>query len=232
MSKASILKASAAIGIVAFFASASWSAPGPLPAGAAAYNSILASNQRVSTDYKIGPLDVIAVTVFQEPDLTQKDMVVDASGNILLPLIGTVPAGGKTATELGKQIAVLLSEKYLDNPQVSVLVQQSASQRVTVEGSVTKPGVYQIAGPTTLSDALAMASGPTRVAALSQVVVFRVIDGQQQGGVFDLSKIRRGSMPDPEIQGGDRIVVGLSHVKAAWRDLLGTASFLSVVRPY
>jgi polysaccharide export outer membrane protein len=178
-------------------------------------------------DYKIGALDTLSVTVFQEPDLSQASVQVDASGNILLPLIGQMKAADQTSTQLGNEIAARLGTKYLTNPQVSVIVSQSVSQHVTVDGSVTEPGVYAIQGRTTLLDALAMAKGTSRVAALNQIVVFRVVDGKRIGGVFDVGKINRGLAPDPEIKGDDTIVVGLSNVKSAWRDILTAAPLLT-----
>jgi polysaccharide export outer membrane protein len=178
-------------------------------------------------DYKIGPLDTLAVTVFQEPDLSQTAVQVDASGNVLLPLIGQVKAEDKTSTQLANEVGVKLGAKYLTNPQVSVIVTQSVSQHVTLDGSVTEPGVYAIQGRTTLLDALAMAKGTSRVAALDQVAVFRMVGGKRIGGVFNVDKINRGLAPDPEIKGDDTIVVGLSNVKAAWRDILTAAPLLT-----
>ncbi|MDH7637278.1 polysaccharide biosynthesis/export family protein [Sphingomonas oryzagri] len=199
-----------------------------LPSGSAAYNTFPPPNTEHSTDnYKIGPLDTIAVTVFQEPDLTSAAIQVDAAGNVLLPLIGQVSAEDKTSTELAAEISSKLSTRYLTNPQVSVIVTDSVSQHVTVNGSVTEPGVYAIKGRTTLLDALAMAKGTSRVAALDQVAVFRMVNGQRIGGLFDVSKINRGLAPDPEIKGSDTIVVGLSNVKAAWRDVLTAAPLLT-----
>ena len=203
-----------------------------LPQGQNAYANFPVVSKEATGNYKIGPLDTIAVTVFQEPDLTARDILVDSSGSVLLPLIGTVMAAGKTSEQLAHEIATRLEAKYLDNPQVTVLVQQSASQRVTVEGSVEKPGVYQISGHVTLSDALAMAEGPSKVARLDEIVVFREVDGRAEGAIFDLRKIRNGAMPDPEILGRDRVVVGLSHIKASLRDVLSAVPALGVLRPF
>lgn len=199
-----------------------------LPAGESAYTSFPAPSSEHDTDsYKIGPLDTIAVTVFQEPDLTSAAIQVDAAGNVLLPLIGQLKAEDKTSTELASEISQKLSEKYLTNPQVSVIVADSVSQHVTVNGSVIEPGVYAIKGRTTLLDALAMAKGTSRVAALDQVAVFRLVNGQRVGALFDVDKINKGVAPDPEIKGSDTIVVGLSNIKSAWRDVLTAAPLLS-----
>lgn len=200
-----------------------------LPNGAQAYATIpAAAADRPPSDYRVGPLDVLAVTVFREPDLTFKELQVDASGNLLFPLIGAVRAAGKTANELSVEIAHRLDQRYLRDPQVSVVIASSVSQRVTVEGSVTEPGVYEISGASTLLEALARAKSPTRTAALSQVVVFRNVSGQRMGAVFDVGKIRRGESADPAILGGDVVVVGFSGVKGAFRDFLTTAPLLNL----
>src|SRR3546814_19100731 len=88
--------------------------------------------------YRIGALDVLKVTVFQEEDLSFDELQVDASGNVSLPLIGTVRAEGMTAAALSSEIATKLGAKYLVNPQVSVSVASSVSQNVTVEGNVNR----------------------------------------------------------------------------------------------
>lgn len=183
-------------------------------------------------DYKIGPLDILAVTVFREPDLTAKDLQVDAGGNLVFPLIGSIQAAGKSANELSAEMARRLDERYLRNPQVSVVVTSSVSQRVVVEGNVNEPGVYEIGGNATLLEALARAKSPTRVAKLDEVVIFRVVDGKRMAAVFDVGQIRAGNAPDPRIVGGDTVVVGFSALKGAFRDILTTAPLLNVFRGF
>jgi polysaccharide biosynthesis/export protein len=203
-----------------------------LPSGDKAYDIVPAPKSEDLRDYRVGPLDTLSVTVFQEPDLTFKEMQVDAGGNVLFPLIGNVEAGGKTAHEVSEEIARRLDEHYLKNAQVSVVVEESASQHITVEGSVTQPGVYDINGHSTLLEAIARAKSPTRTAKLNQVVVFRTVDGKRTGAVFDLSKIRNGQSPDPELLGGDVVVVGFSAVKGAFRDFLSAAPIFNAFRYY
>lgn len=207
------------------------SPPPDLPSGQAAYGALHMSNAPVQQEYRVGPLDTIAVTVFQEPDLSIKGLQVDSSGQVLMPLIGSIQASGLTTTELGNLIAQRLGQKYLRDPQVSVNVQSSASLRVTVEGAVKEPGVYQIEGSTTLVDALAMAKGPLDTAKLKEVVVFRTVGGKEMGAVFNLADIRRGAANNPEIVGRDRIVVGLDSLKSTWRTVLAASPFLNVFRP-
>jgi polysaccharide export outer membrane protein len=204
-----------------------------LPKNADAYRLFpAASASSGQRSYTIGPLDTIAVTVFQEPDLTVKDLQVDAAGKVVLPLIGSVQAAGFTATQLAAKIAKTLSNGLLVNPQVAVVVQNAISQKVTVQGSVTEPGIYQLQGPTGLMDALAMAKGLTRVASLSEVAIFRQVDGKRVGAVFDVKKISKGEQSDPEVLGNDMIVVGHSGIKAAWRDILTASPLAAALRPF
>jgi polysaccharide export outer membrane protein len=204
-----------------------------LPRDAEAYRLFpAASANKAIQSYTIGPLDTIAVTVFQEPDLTVRDMQVDAAGKVSLPLIGSVQAGGFTATQLAANISQGLAKGLLVNPQVSVVVQNAISQKVTVQGSVTEPGIYQLQGPTSLLDALAMAKGTTRVASLGDVAIFRQVDGKKVGAVFNVKKISGGDQADPEILGNDTVVVGSSGIKAAWRDILTAAPLASALRPF
>lgn len=180
------------------------------------------------SEYRIGVQDVISVRVFQEPDLTFEEIQVDASGTINYPLVGRTVAAGRTPFELSSAIQEALGTRFIRSPQVVVGVVQSAALRVTVEGSVEGPGVYEIAGTSTLLEAIARAKGPTRTAALDQVVVFRDIEGERAGAVFNLQDIREGKAPDPQIVGGDRIVVGFSALKGAYRDFIQAAPLFNV----
>lgn len=197
-----------------------------LPHGMAAYEVMPPPDPNTPVAaYRIGPLDVLKVTVFQEKDLSFDQIQVDAAGNLSFPLIGAVHAAGDTALDLSNRIARALGKQYLVDPQVSVSVVSSVSQNVTVEGDVKQPGVYAINGSSTLLGALAQAQSPTDVAKLDQVVIFRNIDGKRAGAVFDVKAIREGRAPDPEVLGGDVIVVGFDQVKGAFRDLFKTAPF-------
>ena len=191
----------------------------PLPAGQQAYAIIPAGAEATpQQEYLIGPLDTVSVDVFQEPDLSAKDVKVDAAGNVLLPLVGTVHAGGKTATALADEIKGKLT-RYVVRPSVTVTA-NSITQKVTIEGEVNQPGVYEIKGNSSLVEALAMARSPTELAQLDQVIVFRTVEGKRNGAAFNLQRIRAGVDPDPVIIGGDRIVVGYSAVKGGWREFL------------
>ena len=104
-------------------------------------------------------------------------------------------------------------------PQVGDL--ERASQQVTMEGAIKKPGIYPLTGKTTLLQLVATAGGvDEKLADLQGVVVFRQIEGKRMGAVFDLAKVRAGTMQDPQIYGDDIIVVEQSGSRSAVRRFL------------
>lgn len=195
-----------------------------VPTGEAAYAiAPPADPDAPRTSYVIVPNDVLNLQVFLEPDLSNDELPVDNVGNIQMPLIGEIPAAGRSPSELASDIAERLSKEYIVNPQVVVSVAEPAKRFVTVEGQVNRPGVYEIDREYTLLSAIARAESPTDVANLDEVVVFRTIDGERKAARFDLRDVRAGLAPDPQIQGGDVVVIGFSALKGAWRDLLKAA---------
>ena len=133
--------------------------------------------------YRVGPQDVLDITVFMVPELT-KSVQVSERGLINLPLVGDVRAAGSTAAEIERELQGRLGARYLKNPQVTVFVKEFNSQRITVEGSVKKPGVYPLRGQDSLMRSIAMAEGLDRDTASSNVVVFRMIDGVTPGAAL------------------------------------------------
>lgn len=184
------------------------------------------------TEYRIGVGDKLNVRVFQVADLSFDDLVIDTSGNIQMPLIGAVRGAGRTAAELSSDIAGRLAAQYLRDPQVTVTVTEAASQKITVDGAVTKPGVYEMRGSTSLLQAVAMAEGPSPLADLSKVAVFRTVDGQRSVALFDLGAIRQGRLADPQVLGDDVIVVDTSRLNSALREVMQAVPALAIFRPF
>ena len=180
--------------------------------------------------YRIGPADQLNITVFQVPDLSVEGIRVDASGSIEMPLIGSVQAAGRSPAELSRDIQARLGARYLRNPRVTVVVPDSASQKITVDGAVTKPGVYVIRGRTSLLQAVALAQGPTRSADLESIAVFRMVDDRRMVAVFDLKAIRSGQAADPVLHGDDVVIVDTSLLSAALRDTLSVLPALALFR--
>lgn len=177
--------------------------------------------------YKLAPLDTVTVTIFQVPDLS-RDYVVDLSGNLTMPLIGNVSAIGLSTTELSAAVQRRLAERYLNNPNVTVALKESASRVVTVDGSVRQPGVFQATGPLTLLQAVALARGLDDLANPRRIAIFRTIGGKRMAAAFDLTDIRRGQQPDPSVYAGDTVVVDGSALRKAQRDVLQTLPLLGL----
>ena len=173
----------------------------------------------VDDAYKLAPLDTVTVQVFQVADIS-RDYSVDQSGRLTMPLIGRVDAVGLSTGQLASTIEQRLGEKYLRNPNVTVTLKESASRVVTVDGSVRQPGIFPAVGSLTLIQAVALARGTDDLANPRRVAIFRTIDGKRMAAAFDLTSIRRGTEPDPQVYPGDTIVVDGSAIKKAQRDIL------------
>lgn len=183
-------------------------------------------------EYRIGPNDLLAISVFQVPDL-DREVRVNNAGQITLPLIGAVDVAGQTVGGLEELLAGRYAERYLQNPQVNVFIREFTSQRVTVGGEVGKPGIYPMtASRMTLVQALALADGFTDVASRSNVFVFRTVDGQRHVARFDVAAIQDGLYPDPELSGEDVVIVDTSAGRQTLKYLIQLTPFVAVWRYY
>ncbi len=178
-------------------------------------------------DYRIGANDTLAVKVLGVEGL-QRDVRVNNAGQVSLPLVGALSVGGKTVEEVQTLLEESYGARYLQHPQVSVLVTDRARQRVTVEGAVISPGIYPIATHLSLLQAIALAKGPSTVADQKDIFVFRTIGGQRHVARFNLDEIREGRTPDPEMMGEDIVVVTESGAKALLRRLVETTPLIGV----
>jgi polysaccharide export outer membrane protein len=200
-----------------------------LPTRDAAYTLMPPIDRAVTpSEYLIAPGDVVSLSVFGEPDLTFEKLPVDDAGFIQVPLVGAVRVATLTPAQASTLIASKLGTRFLRNPDVTLNVIEQTGQVVTVEGQVLKAGSYPVDGQTTLLGAIALAQSPTRIAKLDEVVIFRTIQNQRMAARFDLSRIRAGRDPDPQIFGGDVVVVGFSQAKSIYRDILQAAPLFNV----
>jgi len=132
-------------------------------------------------DYKVGQEDLLAITVLGQDKLS-REVRVSGQGEISLPLVGAVKVAGLTTHEIERRLQELYGSQYLVNPQINVAVKEYHHQRVAVTGAVEKPGSYEIIGPRTLLEVLAMAGG------------FSSKPGSQAGDTLNL--IRHQNAPD------------------------------------
>lgn len=183
-------------------------------------------------EYRIGPSDLLSVSVFQVEDL-DREVRVNNAGQVTLPLVGAIDAAGRTVDQLEQDIAARYAQRFLQDPQVTVFVQEFASQRVTVGGSVEKPGIYPMTSSRlTLLQALALAGGLDDVASTDNVLVFRTAGSERQFARFDVEAIQRGELADPELMGEDVVVVDTSGGKVTLQNLIKLAPFVAVWRAY
>jgi len=134
--------------------------------------------------YLLGPNDQIVIRALDAPEISDKQFLIGTNGNITLPMIGRVKAGGLTVEQLEAELTTRFKE-YIQDPQISVTVTEIRSQPVSVFGAVTKPGVVQLRGRQTLYEVLSMAGGPRDTAGSILTVTRR-----RQSGEIPLSGAR------------------------------------------
>ena len=137
--------------------------------------------------YRIGPEDIIQVSVFGNEALT-RTVPVRPDGMITLPLLNDIKAAGLTPMELRDLIMKRLVE-FVPSPEVAVIVTEVRSLMVSVIGQVAKPGRYDLKSAGTVVDALAMAGGFKEFAARSKVVVMRTENGIAKRLPFDYDRM-------------------------------------------
>lgn len=174
----------------------------------------------------IGPLDTIQVDVFNVPELS-REMQVDASGRIAMPLAGTIDARGKTASELASVIDAALRAKYVRNPGVTINIKSSVSQVVTIDGQVVEPGLYPVTNQMTLMRVIASAKGLSEFARQDDVVILRTVGSRRMAGLYNVAAIRQGAYDDPPVFANDVIVVGDSPQRRLFRDFVSLSPILA-----
>jgi polysaccharide export outer membrane protein len=184
------------------------------------------------SEYLIATGDLLSVTVYQVEPLS-KEYRVDLAGNIAMPLIGDVAAVGRSADQLEAELTRRLGERYLRNPNVTVAIQESTNNNITLEGGVRAPGIYPVNGPTSLIQAVALGRGiDPQAGNPRRVAIFRRIKGERMAAAFDLVSIRRGEMGDPDIYPGDIVVVESNSRRGLYQDILQSLPLLSLFRPF
>jgi polysaccharide biosynthesis/export protein len=153
--------------------------------------------------YLIGPEDVLFIRVWREPDFTSPASV-RPDGKITMPLVGDIQAADQTPLQLTKSITELLG-KYINNPDVNVIVTDVRSKKYYIDGEVGKPGTYLLVTPTTILEALSNAGGFRDFANTKKIRILR------QGNIlhFNYKDVSRGKNLEQNIrvEPGDHIIV-------------------------
>ena len=180
-----------------------------LAAEGSSSSSVMAkTGQRTAGDFIIGNEDVLAVSVWKEPEISRA-VAVRSDGKISLPLIGELLAAGKTPIQLQTEITSGL-RPYLAEPAVTVIVQEIKSKRFNIFGHVQRPGAYPLNPPMTIVDALALAGGLRDFAKSKNIYVLRAgANGSTTRLPFNYKQVMRGIHPEQNIQiePSDTIVV-------------------------
>lgn len=158
--------------------------------------------------FVIGDGDVLAISVWKEPDVS-RSIPVRSDGKISLPLVGEVQAAGRTPLKLEQDIAAKL-KNYISDPEVTVIVQQINSQKFNILGQVSRPGSYPLTNSMTVLDAIALAGGFRDFAKRKSIYVLRQnADGTQTRIPFNYKEVIKGQNPaqNVRLQPRDTIVI-------------------------
>ena len=163
--------------------------------------------ESVPPGYIVGDSDVIRVTVWKEPEVSQT-VVVRTDGNISLPLINEVKVSGMTPLQIQDLVAEKL-KGFLTNPQVTVTVMEIRSKRAFITGEVARPGTYSLNAQTTVLQLIAQAGGFTPFAKKDSIVVLRTQDGKQSRLKFKYKEVVQGKNSEQNValHPGDTVVV-------------------------
>ena len=157
--------------------------------------------------YVIGAQDELYISVWKEPDVT-RTVPVRPDGKISLPLINDIQAAGLTPVQLAALITEKLN-KYLTEPQVTVIVTATNSRRIFIMGEVGRPGAYALLPDMTILQALSGAGGFSQFANLKGIYVLRNENGKQVKYPFNYKEVIKGERPQQNIllKPGDTVVV-------------------------
>lgn len=161
----------------------------------------------ISTDYVIGPDDVLGIVFWRDADMTQ-DVTVRPDGNITLPLIRDIKAVGLRPDEL-REVITKAAAKFIADPNVTVIVRQINSRNVFVMGQVLRPGPYPVSGQMNVLQLLAIAGGLGEYADSEKITITRTEAGKPVTLKFNFKDVTRGKNPDQNIllKPGDTVVV-------------------------
>ena len=165
------------------------------------------STNQYQAEYKIGPGDVLNISVWKEEGM-QLEVLVKPDGGITFPLAGDIKASGLTTTELTTKIQSSL-KRYIPDPVVTVSVIQVVSNKIYVVGKVNRPGEYQASRYMDVLQALSLAGGLTPYANSDEIKIIRRTGGVKKVFSFDYDEVINGDQLESNIilQAGDTIAV-------------------------
>jgi polysaccharide export outer membrane protein len=178
-------------------------APAPAAASAAAGGAVAPA----VPGYVIGPEDQLSIVFWREKELST-DVVVRPDGNISIPLLNDVAAAGLTPDQLREKLTEQ-ARRFVQDPNVTVVVRQINSRKVFVTGMVGRPGPHALAASTTVLQLIAMAGGLLEYAKEDKIVIMRNENGQQVRYPFNYKHVIEGRnlQQNIELRPGDTVIV-------------------------
>lgn len=181
---------------------------------------------RGSSILRLGPQETVKITVADAEGLTGT-YLTDVDGKLELPLIGTVDALGNTPSDVARKIEDRLRGQFILDPRVQVIPEREIAATISIGGEVSRSGTLPAASSYTLLRALNNAGGFSRYAKRDEILVMRVVEGQEYIGVYSYKEISRGNAPDPAIFPGDIVMVGDSPARRQFEDILNYVGAIS-----
>ena len=193
--------------VVALAAPAFGQAPKPAPPQASAPASTTVGGVELPRDYVIGADDVLGIIYWKDKDMTT-DAHVRPDGRIALPLLNDVQAAGLTPEQLRKKLTEE-SQKYMEDPSITVVIREINSRKAFITGEVNKPGPYPLLSPTSVMQLIAMAGGLKEYANSKGIIIMRTENGKQISLKFNYKDVVSGKnlKQNIELSPGDTVVV-------------------------
>ncbi len=156
---------------------------------------------------RLGPEDIISVDVFDKPNYSRANLTIPPDGVISYPQIGRLQVAGRTVPDIEKEVREKLME-YIIDPQVTVQLVASHSQKIFVVGDVNTPGIYEMTRRMTVTEALARAGYLTKYGDKKKIHVLRMQpDGNTAAMPLNMKEVEQGKRQDLYLVPGDTIVV-------------------------
>ena len=158
-------------------------------------------------DTTLGPGDVFDVRVYGEKELS-KTFRVESDGSIDFPLVGKLAVQGKTPSEVAALLEqMLIDGDYLRQPQISILVKEYNSKKISVFGQVKKPGTFLFEDGMSVVEAVSKAGGFAQMARADETIIIRDVDGQKKRYTVPVEAIAEGRAPNFFLRAGDIVFV-------------------------
>jgi polysaccharide export outer membrane protein len=179
----------------------------PATAATAPATAAIPSGVTPPADYVIGPDDVLSIVFWRDKDLSN-DVVVRPDGRISLPLLNDVVASGLTPEQLGVKLKEQAT-RFVEDPNVTVVVKAINSRRVFINGNVAKQGAFALTGPMTVLQLLSITGGLLEYADAKNIIIMRTVNGKPVNFKFNYKEVveQKNLQQNIDLKPGDTVIV-------------------------